>query len=57
MARKFRLGVHRKNEIRKKLVLQFEDRDHPVSTISVLQRKIKELAVLPKSRLSMLVPI
>ena len=57
MARKFRLGVHRKNEFLKKRVLQFQDRDHPASTISVLQRKITELAVLPKGRLSMLVPV
>ena len=57
MARKVRLGVHRKNEFLKKRVLQFRDRDHPASTISVLQRKITELAVLPKGRLSMLVPV
>ncbi len=51
MPRKFQLGVHRKNAFRKKRAFRLQDPDHPALSFDVLQKKVKELAVLPKGKL------
>ena len=52
MPRKFRLGVHRKNEFSKKRTLHLMDPDHPAASLDILMNKMENLAVLPKGRSS-----